>query len=121
MLELSSDHLAIVRAILAEHVPQAKAWAFGSRVLGTAKKFSDLDIAIEAEDELSIGTLGDLRYAFAESDLPISVDLLDMRTVRMPFKTDRGTATCAALMRTMQVPWARMSRSPRTLRWRITS
>ena len=55
MLELSSDHLAIVRAILAEHVPQAKAWAFGSRVLGTAKKFSDLDIAIEAEDELSIG------------------------------------------------------------------
>ena len=62
------------------------AWAFGSRVLGTAKKFSDLDIAIEAEDELSIGTLGDLRYAFAESNLPISVDLLDMRTVRKPFK-----------------------------------
>ena len=86
MLDLQADQLAMVRAILAEHVPQAKVWAFGSRVLGTAKKFSDLDLAIEAEDELSIGTLGELRYAFEESDLPISVDLLDMRTVKGPFK-----------------------------------
>jgi len=86
MLDLTSEQLAIVRSILAEHIPQATAWAFGSRVLGTAKKFSDLDLAIDAGHELSIGTLGDLRYAFAESDLPITVDLLDMHTARKPFK-----------------------------------
>lgn len=86
MLDLPTDQLAMVRAILTEHVPHAKAWAFGSRVLGTAKKFSDLDLAIEDKKELSIDTLGELRYAFEESDLPISVDLLDMRTVRMPFR-----------------------------------
>jgi type I restriction enzyme S subunit len=86
MLDLPSDQLDIVRAVLAEHVPQAKAWVFGSRVLGTAKEFSDLDLAIEADHELSIRTLGDLRHAFEESDLPIIVDLLDMRTLRPPFR-----------------------------------
>jgi type I restriction enzyme S subunit len=86
MLDLPDDQLDLVRTILAEHVPHAKVWAFGSRVLGTARKFSDLDLAIEAQEELSISTLGDLRYAFEESDLPISVDFLDMRSVRPAFR-----------------------------------
>lgn len=76
----------MVRAILAEHVPHAKVWAFGSRVHGTAVRFSDLDLAVEDVKELSLRTFGNLRHAFQESDLPISVDLLDMRTVKGPFK-----------------------------------
>lgn len=86
MLDLPAKQLAIVRAILAEHVPHAKVWAFGSRVLGTAKRFSDLDLAVEDIEELSISSWGNLRHAFQESDLPIRVDLLDMRTVKQPFK-----------------------------------
>lgn len=86
MLDLPAGQLAIVRAILAQHVPHAKVWAFGSRVLGTAKRFSDLDLAIEDREDLSIRTWGNLRHAFEESDLPISVDILDMRTVKQPFK-----------------------------------
>ncbi len=86
MLDLPAKQLAIVRAILAEHVPHAKVWAFGSRVLGTAKRFSDLDLAVEDKEALSITSWGNLRHAFQESDLPISVDILDMRTVKQPFK-----------------------------------
>lgn len=86
MLDLPAKQLAIVRAILAEHVPHAKVWAFGSRVLGTARRFSDLDLAVEDHEELSISSWGNLRHAFQESDLPISVDILDMRTVKQPFK-----------------------------------
>lgn len=86
MLDLPADQLAMVREILVKHVPHAKVWAFGSRVRGTAWKFSDLDLAIEDSGELSLRTLGDLRHAFSESDLPILVDFIDMRTVRMPFK-----------------------------------
>lgn len=86
-MDLPADQLALVRAILAKHVPHAKVvWAFGSRVRGTAWKFSDLDLAIEDSGELSLRTLGDLRHAFSESDLPILVDFIDMRTVRMPLK-----------------------------------
>lgn len=86
MLDLAVDQLAMVRTILAQHVPGAKVWAFGSRVLGTAQKFSDLDLAIEDKQELPLDTKGNLRHAFMESDLPISVDILDMRTVKQPFK-----------------------------------
>ena len=86
MLDLPADQLAMVRAILAEHVPHAKVWAFGSRVLGTAVRFSDLDLAVEDVEVMSLRTFGNLRYAFQESNLPISVDLLDMRTVKGPFK-----------------------------------
>lgn len=86
MLDLPAEQLAMVRAILAEHVPHAKVWAFGSRVLGTAKRFSDLDLAVEDAEELSLSTWGNLKHAFEESNLPISVDILDMRTVKQPFK-----------------------------------
>ena len=86
MLDLHPDHRAEVRRILAEQVPGAKAWVFGSRVKGTARRFSDLDLAIDAGAELDLATLAELRHAFQESDLPISVDLLDLRAVRPAIK-----------------------------------
>lgn len=86
MLDLPADQLATIRGILAEYVPHAKVWAFDSRVHGTASRFSDLDLAVEDVEEMSLRTLGNLRHAFQESDLPISLDLLDMRTVNGPFK-----------------------------------
>lgn len=86
MLDLHPDHRAEVRRILAEQVPGAKAWVFGSRVKGTARRFSDLDLAIDAGAELDLATLAGLRHAFQESDLPISVDLLDLRAVRPAIK-----------------------------------
>lgn len=90
MLDLHPDHRAEVRRILAERVPGAKAWAFGSRVKGTARRFSDLDLAIDAGTELDLATLADLRHAFQESDLPMSVDLLDLRAVRPSFRRRVG-------------------------------
>jgi hypothetical protein len=80
-LELPAEQLAMVREILARHVPQAMVWAFRSRVQVSVKMFSDLDQAIEDSGKLSLRTMGNLRHALSKSDLPI----LDMRTVRMPF------------------------------------
>lgn len=82
MLDLWPEHHALVRAILAAHAPGVRAWAFGSRATGSARRFSDLDIAIEGVKELDIRVIAELRHAFQESDLPMSVDLLDLRTVR---------------------------------------
>lgn len=86
MLDLKPEHHAMVREILATHAPGVKAWAFGSRVNGTAKRFSDLDIALDAGGALDLRMLAELRHAFQESDLPISVDLLDMATVKPSFR-----------------------------------
>jgi len=40
-LDLSAAHLAIVCDILKRHIPHYTVWAFGSRVTGNAKPYSD--------------------------------------------------------------------------------
>ena len=51
-LDLSPRHLALLRDILARHVPEAEVWAYGSRVLGTAHEGSDLDLVLRHPDDL---------------------------------------------------------------------
>ena len=85
-LDLKPEHHALVRQILAAYAPDVKAWAFGSRVNGTARKFSDLDIALDADGEMDLRTMAELRHAFQESDLPMSVDLIDLATVTPAFR-----------------------------------
>jgi predicted nucleotidyltransferase len=46
MLDLDPNQLAIVQEILAKYLPNKEVWAFGSRVKGTAKPLSDLDLSI---------------------------------------------------------------------------
>ena len=46
MLNLSDDQLSLLRHLLSSHVPDVKVWAFGSRVKGTAKAWSDLDLSL---------------------------------------------------------------------------
>ncbi|CAN5135707.1 nucleotidyltransferase domain-containing protein [soil metagenome] len=86
VLELDPRHRDEVRRILACHVPRARAYVFGSRANGRSKRFSDLDIAIEIEDGLTIATLAALREAFSESDLPMTVDIVDWNTLDPEFR-----------------------------------
>jgi predicted nucleotidyltransferase len=80
-----SDLDAVVR-ILAKHVPEREVWAFGSRAGGTAKQFSDLDLAILGDRPISAGVLADLQEAFRESDLPFKVDVIDWATTQNHFR-----------------------------------
>lgn len=78
MIDLTSSEFAEVRAILFRHVPNCMVWAFGSRVTGKAKPYSDLDLAVRSPDGLlGLEVLALLREAFAESTLPIRVDVVD--------------------------------------------
>ncbi len=87
MLDLSPGSLDTVKAILKKHVPNAEVRAFGSRVMQTAKPYSDLDLAIVAEKKLDIKVLGRLREDFQESDLPIRVDIVDWHAISKEFKS----------------------------------
>ena len=60
--------------------------AFGSRVRGNARKYSDLDLAIVGKKRLDWRELEALRDAFAESDLPMQVDVLDWNAVSDEFR-----------------------------------
>ena len=96
MLDVAPAHLALVRDILATHVPDATVRVFGSRTDGTARPHSDLDLAIDAGRPLDLGTLAHLEEAFQESDLPFRVDVVDWQRVSGPFR-ERIRASALAL------------------------
>ena len=76
-LNLSERDREIVRTILQGHVPGLRTLAFGSRVKGKPRRWSDLDLMLFGNGLLPYQTLEALREAFMESDLPIRVDVID--------------------------------------------
>ena len=86
-LDLTPAHAAIVRAILADHLPaDVKVSVFGSRAKGTARPLSDLDLALEARGPIPATVMIDLAEAFDESDLPWKVDLIDWTVTSARFR-----------------------------------
>jgi predicted nucleotidyltransferase len=86
MIDLAPEYLEKVRATLRQHVPQCEVRAFGSRVSGTAKKYSDLDLAVVCSGKLSNDPLSRLKEAFEESELPFRVDVLDWHATSPEFQ-----------------------------------
>lgn len=89
MLDLNPDYLAIVRKILAEHVPDKTVWVYGSRVKGTAHAGSDLDLVVlDGKEKVTPEKLSALRAAFSESSSPILVDVMDWSSIPEAFKSE---------------------------------
>ena len=76
-IDLPPQDLKIVCEILKTYASDYSVWAFGSRVKGHAKKYSDLDLVIMTQQPLSFSKMAILKEAFDESDLPIRVDVVD--------------------------------------------
>ena len=86
MLNLSDAQLSLLQQLLSIHIPDVRVWAFGSRVKGTAKAWSDLDLALIAEQVLPQQQLFKLQDALEESDLPFKVDLVDWHDISTEFQ-----------------------------------
>lgn len=86
-LRMSTAHADGVRRILRAHLPSGtRVSAFGSRATGRGlKPHSDLDLLIDSPADLPLLTIAELREAFAESDLPFAVDLLERRDASAEF------------------------------------
>ncbi len=87
MLNISPEHLIWVKTILKQQIPDLTVLAFGSRVKGTARAYSDLDLAIMTQTPLRIDQYSALKYAFSESNLPFQVDIVDWASISDEFKT----------------------------------
>lgn len=85
-IDITPEERAIVLRILNEIVPDREVRAFGSRVTGKAKPFSDLDLVVMGDEPLSLETRARLEEAFSESDLPWKVDVLDWAQTEQGFK-----------------------------------
>jgi len=86
-IDLQISHFDLTKAILQESLPiGAIVYVFGSRAKGTARKVSDLDLAIDAHRKLTLSEEIALKEAFDESDLPMKVDIVDLHSVSESFK-----------------------------------
>ncbi len=85
-IDIRPDHWAIVRDILRTHVPGREVWAFGSRARGTAKRYSDLDLAVITDEPLPVAVMAALADEFSESDLPWRVDVVDWAVMGEAFR-----------------------------------
>lgn len=83
---LTSTQLGLLKTILARHLTSgAKVWMFGSRIRGTHRLSSDLDVLIDCTDQDHFKTFAMLQADLDESDLPFMVDLVDARDVSVEF------------------------------------
>ena len=75
-------HWKIVEDIL-NHYPHTF-YAFGSRVKGTQKRFSDLDLCLK--ESIPFNIQGHIDEDFEESDLPFKVDVIDWNLISPEFR-----------------------------------
>ena len=89
MLQLTQTQREQVIDIVKNIVEQPHdIFAYGSRVKGQARPYSDLDLLIKAKQKLSIETLYKLKDAFEFSDLPFRVDVQDWYGMGESFKAN---------------------------------
>ncbi|MBU1121403.1 MAG: nucleotidyltransferase domain-containing protein [Candidatus Omnitrophica bacterium] len=86
MIDVAPCYMEIIQDILEKYILNWEVRAFGSRVNGTAKEYSDLDLVIVGKEKLPKKTLYILREEFQESDLPFRVEIMDWQTISDEFK-----------------------------------
>ncbi len=75
------DYNTIVNIIASQVAKNSKIYAFGSRVSGSARQYSDLDLLVYA----SASDIFKLKIAFEESSLGFNVDVIDANTISPAF------------------------------------
>jgi predicted nucleotidyltransferase len=81
-ITVSVRHLSYLLEQLKLYIPDATVWAFGSRVKGSNRTSSDLDLAVLSDKETAKKQLPKLNEVFIESNIPFKVQLLDFN--RLP-------------------------------------
>ena len=84
-IDITTEDLKTVLALLQRHLPDTAAWVYGSRVKWTSTPKSDLDLVVFATPEQR-RQVGDLREAFEESNLPFRIDLFVWEEVSEAFR-----------------------------------
>ena len=82
MIHLSDKELQLIKSILAKYPYQF--YAFGSRVKGKQKKYSDLDLCYKDQIPDSVITL--MYEDFELSNLPFKVELLNWHRCDLDFQ-----------------------------------
>ena len=89
-LHLQPRHREQIEALLRQHLPGVEVWAYGSRVNGCSHDGSDLDLVLRGPGLTPIpaAALSELRQAFSDSDILISVEVRDWARLPEGFRRE---------------------------------
>lgn len=82
MLQLAERHQQIIRKILSKY--PYTFYAYGSRVKGTARKLSDLDLCYQ--ENIPDKVVFQIEEEFKESDLPFLVEVVSWKRMKSSFQ-----------------------------------
>lgn len=87
VLDITPEQRRLLLELLGQFLPHIKVWAFGSRVKGTARVTSDLDLVVFSEPTQR-EQVSALQEACEESALPFKVDILVWNEIPENFKVE---------------------------------
>ena len=86
MIDLQEKHSILLKSILQKTVPGKDIRVFGSRVKGTARESSDIDLVLFDAQPLPKPVFTRLYFDIQDSDLPFRVDIIEWCRVSAHFK-----------------------------------
>lgn len=85
MIDLEQKYIDFIKNTISSMIHNYKLYVFGSRAKNRAKKYSDIDLAIDSQ-ELTPQIKSKLEFAFENSTLPYEVDIVDLNSIDIKFK-----------------------------------
>ncbi len=91
-----NEYRKIVFDIVQKYLPECKIYLYGSRARDKNREGSDIDIALDTGTQIDRIILGNICSDLEDSDLPVSVDVIDVASVSTDFLNT---------IKTEWVPW----------------
>ena len=86
MINITPHERSIILQILHSTISECTVLAFGSRISGKHRRYSDLDLAIDGQKRFSVLQLFEVKEKFSDSELPFRVDILDWNALTPAFQ-----------------------------------
>ena len=81
MNEINSETKQKIISIIKALMPTAKIYLFGSRARGTARKWSDIDIALDVGHAVPLTAIDELISMFQATNIPYKIEIVDFHQV----------------------------------------
>ncbi len=76
-----------ITGLISALIPNARIYLFGSRARGTHSPFSDIDIAVDAGEELPLVAVDEAKSIMSASNLIYHVDVVDFNSIPEEMRT----------------------------------
>lgn len=86
IFHIQPQHREEVVSIIRRFLPQSRILAFGSRIQGTAKRYSDLDLCLDDGRPVELSILSKLKEELSNTAIPYRVDLSDWHRIDDAFR-----------------------------------